>query len=690
MLTRIIGVALVVATSLSAQGPGTTPAAGLQAAIHREEVVGDLKGAIDEYARVVARPGVDRAVAAQALLRMAGCYQKLGDSQARAVYERLMRDYADQAEAVAVARTRLQAAAATAPAAATAGTVNRQVWRGDGVDVLGSITPDGRRLSYVDWETGDLAIRDLAAGTSRRLTNKGSWKDSDDYAESSTVSRDGARIAYAYYNHQHRRYELRVRALSAAPTVEATTLLDSPEIIWVAPSDWSPDGSRIALQVQRMDRTAQVGFVTVESGAFTPLRSIDWRGTSRMFFSPDGTRVAYDRAPDANSERREVVVVSVDGTRETLAVRHPSFNVVMGWRPDGAGVLFASDRSGGMSLWFQGLDGDRTVGVTTLIRPDLGSATALGMTADGGLAYGLRSSASTIVVADIDLATGQLIGEPTHPFETYLSVARQPDWSPDGRHLVYVAERWRSLNGLTIRSVDGPIVKELHPPMTFLRFPRWAPDGSLTVQGTDTGGRDGVWRVDAESGQIAPIVLSEPGRPHLQVAWLPDGRRLVYRRVTDTGVCVCLLDVASGGETPIVERQRVFGLSLSPDGRNLAFVEPNAARQTTTLFVVAVDGGTPRELAEVSQSGGWLNSVSWVPDGSGVLVGRGSLSPVESMRLWYVPVAGGEPRVLDARIPGNAFVRASPDGRRLAWNTPAPETEVWLLEHFLPQSGRAR
>jgi TolA-binding protein len=33
------------------------------------------------------------------LLKMAECYQKLGDSEAEATYERVIRDYADQKEA---------------------------------------------------------------------------------------------------------------------------------------------------------------------------------------------------------------------------------------------------------------------------------------------------------------------------------------------------------------------------------------------------------------------------------------------------------------------------------------------------------------------------------------------------------------------------------------------------------------
>ena len=70
--------------------------------LQKAEVEGDLKGAIEAYKKVVANAGANRALAAQALVRMAECYQKLGGAQARKVFEQVLRDYADQAEAATI------------------------------------------------------------------------------------------------------------------------------------------------------------------------------------------------------------------------------------------------------------------------------------------------------------------------------------------------------------------------------------------------------------------------------------------------------------------------------------------------------------------------------------------------------------------------------------------------------------
>lgn len=41
------------------------------------------------------------------------------------------------------------------------------------------------------------------------------------------------------------------------------------------------------MQLQRRDKTAQIGLVAVQDGSLRVLKSIDWRGSSKLFFSPD-------------------------------------------------------------------------------------------------------------------------------------------------------------------------------------------------------------------------------------------------------------------------------------------------------------------------------------------------------------------------------------------------------------------
>ena len=165
----------------------------LQAAIRKENVDGDLNGAIKQYGAIVAKYAkTDRAVSAMALVHMAECYQKMGDAESRKVYEQVVREYADQKEAVTLARARLGGSAQSRRQTNTLVSDSK-------IDSEGSVSPDGRYISFVDWETGDLALREISTGADRRLTNKGTWKQSDDFAEESAISRDGRLVVYAWW-----------------------------------------------------------------------------------------------------------------------------------------------------------------------------------------------------------------------------------------------------------------------------------------------------------------------------------------------------------------------------------------------------------------------------------------------------------------------------------------------------------
>jgi tetratricopeptide (TPR) repeat protein len=75
----------------------------LEAAIHREVVVGDLKGAMEEYKSIL--DAGSKESAAKALLQMGQCLEKLGrHAEAQEAYRRIVRQYGDQTEIVARAR----------------------------------------------------------------------------------------------------------------------------------------------------------------------------------------------------------------------------------------------------------------------------------------------------------------------------------------------------------------------------------------------------------------------------------------------------------------------------------------------------------------------------------------------------------------------------------------------------------
>jgi hypothetical protein len=109
MKSGILITTLLASALLAGQQENRNAEQQLQAAIHKEEVTGDLRGAIELYKSISAQSGGDRTVAATALLRMGECQEKLGQSQAaHSAYARVLRQFGDQVSISAVARGKLE------------------------------------------------------------------------------------------------------------------------------------------------------------------------------------------------------------------------------------------------------------------------------------------------------------------------------------------------------------------------------------------------------------------------------------------------------------------------------------------------------------------------------------------------------------------------------------------------------
>lgn len=687
--SNAVGIVLVAAVTVVTAQQADTARTTLEAARKMEVVDGDLDGAIRQYQAVIDKSKNDRAIAADALVRMAGAHEKLGHAEALKIYERLIREYADQTEPAALARTRLgRAEGAQQPG----GIALRMVWDGD---TSGTISQDGRRLSYQDYAAGNLRVRDLVDGTDHPITV------SDYNVFESAISRDGTQVAYPWINNS-RGLELRITSVQGSDVVPSRRLFTSDDVSWISPMDWSPDGKTIAVSLQRRDQTAQIGLLTVPEGSLQVLQSVDWRGPTRIFFSPNGRDLGFDLPVNDTNGQRDVFVLAVDGSREIPAVVHPSQDVMMGWSPDGKHLLFASDRQGGsMGLWALPIAEGKPRGTPELVKASIGTGWSLGVSTNGALYMGTRAGDGDVGVVSIDLATGKQIGAPARPIQSFIGSTSQPHWSPDGKHLAYVSARgFNPTNNrdriIAIQSLETANVREIRPRLSYFNQFNWSPDGrSFITGGTNLKGRSGVFRIDAQTGEVAPVVDLSPEGNNSYPQWSPDGKRIYYRNPfrggSENGVVE--RDLATGREREVIGRGLGGGpINLSPDGRWIAMGMgrgDTSSNLSAAIVLIPVDGGEPRELLRAGQSERFANfqGMPWTPDGRGFLV-RKRLP--RTSELWFVPIAG-EPRKLDVDASQwtNGPVGAlslHPDGRQLAilLQSSKPGREVWALENFLP------
>ncbi len=654
--------------------------AQLQAAITKETVEGDLKGAIELYEKLA--DGEDHAVAAKALVRMGQCYEKLGNSEAKKAYERVVREFADQKEPVATARTRLTALSRGTRLAP--GVAFRQVWAGPWYGGLGAPSSDGTYLSFRT-DSEDLAIRDLATGKIRQLTKHKSPQQS---AYQSMPSPDGNQVAYSWYNDG--RSELRVVGLDGS---EPRILISDAEIAWLKLADWSPDGEAILTVLDRKDtQTSILALISAQDASIHPLKSFEERGPGRPRFSPDGRFVVYDRPQDEHSGKSDIVILDLEGGREIPLIEHPDNDVYPDWTPDGKRILFLSNRSGATGAWWIQVAKGIPHGTPELVKPDLGEdLIPMGFTRSGSYYYGVHTEMSDVYIAELDLATGKLISVPSAATQRFVGSNSKPDWSPDGRQLLFFSKRGPGTWGtraFCVRSTETGEVRELTSKLDRMPWARWSLDGR-SVLGPANHPTEGIgfYRIDVDTGDYVAIP-GLPGQFGYLPAASPDGKAIIYQGETEEPkkYCVLLRELKTGKNKELycfADPATFLGrLTLSPDGSQLAFVITEDG--STVLKVMPVAGGEARDLLRGVEMPRCEAPIAWTPDGSGLLFLKQPNPPEPKTELWFVSIKGGESRRLELAAEGMVDICLHPDGRHIAFTEVKDRDGVWVLENFLP------
>ena len=145
---RLLGTALLIAAAIGVAQQRKQQDIDLQAAIRKETVEGDLNGAIKQYSAIVSKYKADLAAVAMALVHMADCYRKMGDAESRKLYQQVVKEYADQKQAVVLARAGLGGGRRRG------GRRTRSCGTARPSMTKARYLTDGRYLSFTNWGTG--------------------------------------------------------------------------------------------------------------------------------------------------------------------------------------------------------------------------------------------------------------------------------------------------------------------------------------------------------------------------------------------------------------------------------------------------------------------------------------------------------------------------------------------------------
>jgi len=703
LATTTIALTLVLTASLaSAQQSGYDL---FQKALVKERAVGDVEEAIRLYQRVVKEFGSNRALAAKAQFRLGVLYDRLGrTAEAQRAFNAVVTQYADQPDLVRQARARLVVPTArtpTSPAEKTKLPTTmgfRRVWDSNRVDISGSPSPDGAYLSLVDWDTGDLAVRELDADKNRRVTNKGPWSKSSEFAMDSVISPDGKQIVYGWFNEKYW-FDLRLIGIDGS---NPRVLYQDDKLIYVQPFEWSTDGRQILVSLTHRNQTAQIGLISVADGRLRVIKTMDWwQSPAKMSLSPDGQYIVFDSRQKQDAPERDLFILGTIDNRESPLIQHPANDEVVGWTPDGKRVLFASDRTGVNSLWSVRVGAGKALQAPELLKPDLGRGGSMGFSRDGTLYFGFVATMQDIYVATLDATTGKVSQAPKAITLRYVGSNAGPAFSPDGKWLAHISNRGvslrRRISVINIRSLETNTEREINPILSNFYQPQWSPDSSsLIVSGTDTKGVNGIYRIDAHSGDVTPMVQVGEGindwRILQQPIWAPDGKSFYYvsRSQATKNDRIFVRELATGQEKEIFRTDApatlVNSLALSADGRELAFFFMYPDGLATTVIKIIKNTGEPvRDISlEKKEFPAGAGVITWTPDGRHLVFATAVNAEKPKTELWRVPVEGGQLQRVGISMEGLVGLRMHPDGQRIAFSAGEFKSEVWALEHFLP------
>ncbi|UCC84477.1 MAG: tetratricopeptide repeat protein [Gemmatimonadota bacterium] len=716
---RISVAALVfVIAAMSAAYAQETAEELYQAGLYQEEVQGNLESAIDLYRRIVEDFPDNRPVAAQALMHIGLCHEKLGSREAQRAYERLVRDYGDQTEVAARARARLAdlqglaRAEAPAGAAAASGIVVRELWAGRGgpeVDASGGPSPDGRYLAYIDWTmtAANIAVRDLVTGESRRLTDHPGYFDG--FPLRARYSPDGESIVYTWWPADS---AVESRLVSIDGSSSRTLCSDPDHMFW--PVAWASDGQQIAVSKVNFRGVgpSEIAWASVDDCSLSVFKTFkpesfegiepapDWYPMWRAALSPDDRHFAFERPVPRDDSRYDLSLVATDGSAEVSLVEHPADDRIVGWLPGTSYLLFGSDRAGEWDLYAIEVVDGRVVGSPRIVRRSVGQAAPMGFTVDGSLYYSIQRLRSTASIAPFDAESGRVRTDAAQPL---LGSNSEPDWSPNGKYLTY----WRMADlpsgpsdwnqVLVVRDLETGEERDLATHLE-VEMPRWSRDGrSVVVIGIERARSDShaaaVYRIDVESGEVETLLEFAPEPQwwiHTGAVETAEGDGVLYVR---EGRLV-LHDLVSNEETELFRHPGVTSrlLSVSPDGQSLLFAvadstdeyvrrgtPPRLTNVTGKFMIVDLPGGELRELLEFDV-GGAVQNLEWGPDGAYAYF----TEELENMTiLRRVPVEGGDVEQVWVSQQSLHDFTVGPQGQRVAYTARENIVGIYVMENLV-------
>ena len=661
-----------------------TPEQLYQKGLIKEEGEGALQEAISLFNQVVNNTKADKLLQAKSLLHVGLCYEKMGNQEAIKAYKKLVSNFPSQKNEVAIARERLSK---LIPPVSSKEIAVRQVWGGKGVDQLGSVSADGELFTFVDWETGNLAVRNLKTGQNSPITNEGSWKEQRQYALFSQISPDATHVVYLWYNAQGITDLRLIKIGNPSPIILYTPENKDESMV---PAAWFSDGKRIIAQTYRSDsKIWKLVSINVITGEIKILKEKQPgpANLSCLSLSPDEKQIAFDFPGPDSKDLYDIYLLSIDSQTELPLVKHPANDRLIGWLPGRNELLFTSDRTGTTDIWAVNTSSAKPFDFPKRVLTNIGEINPRGFKLDGSLYYGVQSHIFESSILSLDQNTGKLS-------DSTRKILSAPVfdicWLSDGETLIcrHFDKNWNFNIG--IYSCKTGVSKVLAENIFAYGSVRISSDEkSVLIYGHDkTTDKEGVYSIDIKTGiPVELMKFSQNDQHSNNVEWDLEGKNIFF--TSDSHILKH--NIENGEEEILFTDKNVFinpSLRRSYDGRYLYFDglkslnEKKSDNEETQLLSVPVEGGEAKILCNaIFPSGGMYKRISISPDGKYIYFS--AKTPVIRSVLYRIPAKGGTPEIVwQSRDYNIAGISVHPDGKQIALSTSVSQVEIRAVENL--------